>query len=128
MAKLKVSISTYNEIASLLELQGIKLGENNNQLILEKDTQLLSPIDYRLVTIRRDVADIAAKSYNIQNIDNNVSFVEYVNELFNFVLKGEIPQKQTNTLTIERITDTSEGLDVKTQSHQGLHKTNPNWK
>jgi hypothetical protein len=100
-----VSISTYNEIAGLLETQGIKLGDNHKEITLEKNMELLSPIDYRLVTIRRDVADIAAKSYNQQNFDNHEDFVEYVNKLFNFILKGELPeQKSNNTLTIERST------------------------
>jgi len=60
--KLSVSLSTYNEIAELLEKHGISTAEKR-ELILEKGTQLEAPVSYKLVTIRRDAAGIAAQAY-----------------------------------------------------------------
>lgn len=60
--KIKISVSAYNEIATALERLGVK-ADGTTELTLEKGTQLSCPIDFKMVTIRRDVATIAAQCY-----------------------------------------------------------------
>lgn len=84
--KLTVSIPTFNEIAGLLEKEGVKI--NGQSLTLEKGTGLVPPIDYRLVTIRRDCVIEAAKIYNPYKCSN---FVELVDEIYQYVLHEKKP-------------------------------------
>lgn len=103
MTELRVSIACYNEIANALEAQGKKV-ERGAIITLEKDDKIINPIDWRLVTLRRDTADIAAKVYNdntktlVYN-DNTKTFVEFSKEFYEYVLTGNISNSaktQTN--------------------------------
>lgn len=60
--RIKVSTAAYNEIATALERLGVK-ADGTTELTLEKGTQLTCPIDFKMVTIRRDIASIAATCY-----------------------------------------------------------------
>ena len=86
--KLIVSIPTFNEIASLLEKEGIKIN-SDRALTLEKGVALAPPVDYRLVTIRRDVLIESIKLVNNINIGEVSDFIEFTNKLFNYVLIGK---------------------------------------
>lgn len=91
--KLLVSLSTYNEIAEILEKKGISTAEQR-ELTLEKGTQLEAPVSYKLVTIRRDAAGIAALVYKDQNMIND--FVDFCDEVYNYIMYGkpEEPKKE----------------------------------
>lgn len=90
MPKIKVSNDTYNELYEACTLAGYKLGENVTSLTIDKDTSITNVINFRLVTMRRDVADIASKTYQH---DTGVKFVDYVNELYEFILNGKAEVK-----------------------------------
>lgn len=89
--KLSVSLSTYNEIAELLEKKGISTAEQR-ELTLEKGTQLEAPVSYKLVTIRRDAAGIAAQVYqrtvNIEN-DEDIHFIDFANRVYEYIMYGK---------------------------------------
>src|SRR5208282_3824282 len=86
MAKLTVSIATFNEIAGELEKQGIKANDGR-AITLEKGTALQPPIDYRLVTIRRDCVIEAAKIFG----HSDKTFIDLVDEIFRYVVYNEKP-------------------------------------
>jgi len=86
--KLVVSVPTFNEIASLLEKEGIKIN-SDLVLTLEKGVALVPPIDYRLTTIRRDVLIESIKLVNNINISEVSDFIEFTDKLFNYVLIGK---------------------------------------
>jgi hypothetical protein len=88
MRILKVSISTYNEIAGLLEQEGVKINASGS-LELQKDVKLVSPVDFRLATIRRDVANVAA-----QVCKDSGEFIEFTSKLFDFVLNGKKEEEE----------------------------------
>ena len=112
MTKLVVSQDTYNEIASLLEQQGIKVGEGR-PLQIEKGTEIKGPYDFRLVTIRRDCLTEASKCYQSPTIDNpddagwrcindTTHFINHIDKVYQWVLSGEKPKeeaKQPSTST-----------------------------
>ncbi len=85
--KLNVSIATFNEIANALEQKGLKLSKDDT-IILGKDISLQPPIDYRLVTIRRDCVTEAAKVS-----DGSGDFIELVDKIYQFVLYGKKEDK-----------------------------------
>ena|ERR1700677_1407412 len=93
MNEIKVSIASYNEIASALEQQGRKL-EYGKPITIEKDDRIINPIDYKLATIRRDCADICAKVYNEGHMEKGINFIEFCNHLFNFVLTNKLPNEE----------------------------------
>lgn len=86
---LKVSMDTFSEISDALEREGRKLGDAKI-IQLEKTDTLAQPYNFKLVTIRRDVADIAAKAYK-----GHDSFIDLVKELYDFVLEG--PKSEVET-------------------------------
>lgn len=86
--KLTVSIPTFNEIAGLLEKEGVKI--NGQSLTLEKGTGLVPPIDYRLVTIRRDCVIEAAK---IWSGNCGETFIDTVEAIYQYVLHEKKPSK-----------------------------------
>ena len=97
MIKLTVSIATFDEIAQLLEQQGLKVNDGK-QLILEKGTFLVPPIDFRLATIRRDCVMEAAKIY-VKGVDDN--FIDLVNEIYQYVVFGKKDEKLNLVINTE---------------------------
>lgn len=85
--KLTVSIPTFNEIAGLLEKEGQKI--NGISLTLEKGTALVPPIDYRLVTIRRDCVIEATKIWS--DLNYTIDFVEFADQIYQYVLNEKKP-------------------------------------
>lgn len=84
--RIKVSVSAYNEIATALERLGVK-ADGTTELTLEKGTQLSCPIDFKMVTIRRDVATIAATCYKDEAaLHAPLDFVTFCDKLMNWVL------------------------------------------
>lgn len=89
MPTITISVPAYNEIAAILEQQGHGMGDGKT-LTIERGTQLKSPIDFRMVTIRRDVADIATKANVAVDREN---FMKFVKELYEWVVQ----EKPANT-------------------------------
>lgn len=87
MSKITVSISTFNEIASILEKKGQKLGENATTLTLDKGDFLAPEHDLRMATIRGSVAQTAATAWKGSNYP--VDFIKFVDELYNYILTGK---------------------------------------
>ena len=85
MIKLTVSIATFNELAGVLEQQGLKVNDGKT-LTLDKGTFLVPPIDFRLATIRRDCVMEAAKIWREGQAQ---SFIETVNEIYQYVVFGK---------------------------------------
>lgn len=81
--KLTVSVPTFNEVAGLLEKEGHKV--NGVSLTLEKGTFLVPPIDYRLVTIRRDCVIEATKIYDKEYHN----FIDLTDKIYQYVLEGK---------------------------------------
>ncbi len=83
--KLVVSVPTYNEIAGLLEKEGVKIN-SDRALTLEKGVALAPPIDYRRVTIRRDCVIEASKICIVQDED----IVDLANRIYQYVLNEKL--------------------------------------
>ena len=90
--KLKISIASYNEIAAALEKHGVKVNELP-ELTLEKNIHVLEhPIDFRLATMRRDAAGIAAQVCKTEDI---LAFLGFTEAIYAYVLNGDnIGKKQ----------------------------------
>ena len=88
--KITVSLPTFNEIAGLLEQQGIKINEGRS-VMLEKGTALVPPVDMRLATIRRDCANIAGVVFKTNDI---IGFLTFTDILYHYVLFGKYDQPE----------------------------------
>ncbi len=83
--KLIVSVACFNEIAGLCEKEGVKINSNGT-ITLEKGLFLVPPIDYRLVTIRRDCIIEASKICVAQDED----IVDCANRIYQYVLNEKL--------------------------------------
>lgn len=84
--KITISTASYDEIASILEKQGFKLGTNVAEIVLAKGTEITQPVDFRLATIRRDCANLASRVYQRRH---EAGFIEFTDEVFQYVLNGK---------------------------------------
>ena len=108
-AKIKLSIPSYHEIAGNLEAAGIKLTENET-LIIDKDVSLERPIDWRLLTVRKDCIIEAAKVYR-HPVDPNGDFeitdcqhfLNFVEELYQYILNGKKPDTEAKNAEVKEI-------------------------
>lgn len=92
--KIKISTQAYNEIATALERLGVK-ADGKTELTLEKGTQLSCPIDFKMVTIRRDIASIAAQSFNGEGQafkEQTDGFVNFCKQLTEWIMSEEKPE------------------------------------
>lgn len=99
---LNVSMETYEEIFNALEANGIK-NSRDASITISKDVSIKSPINYRQVTVRRDVLEQVVKVYEprMNNdgsacLTDSVHFINFFNDVYNYVLKGEIPTPPEN--------------------------------
>lgn len=83
--RIKVSVAAYNEIATALERLGVK-ADGTTELTLEKGTQLSCPIDFKMVTIRRDIASIAAQ---VSKQASPNDFVLFCDTLMNWIVQKD---------------------------------------
>lgn len=106
LTNINVSVECFNEIANALEASGKKVNAEN-PITLTKDISIKSPIDYRQVTIRKDVMDIATRAYEPQMnadgfcITDSAHYINFINDVYNYIFKGEMP---TNTPTVQSTT------------------------
>lgn len=84
MARIKVSVATYNEIATALELTGQNLNSGAN-LVIEKGTTLECPMDFRLATIRRDCLIEAVKLLSSKGSYMGSEVIQVASDMYNFV-------------------------------------------
>lgn len=94
--KLTLSIPTYNELANAIEQRGGNINNRQGNLILEKGTLLVPPVDLRQTTIRRDVLIEATKVYIGEDGQRGASkvkeFVEFCQTLYEWVYDGKLPE------------------------------------
>lgn len=99
MQKLDVSLATYDEIAGLLEQKGIKIN-TGEALTLSKTDKLVPPVDFRLVTIRRDVMGICTPAYkspldpNGNPITDSADYIKFVDDNFQYILHGKTKSEE----------------------------------
>lgn len=82
--KIPVSSPTFNEIAQQLEQHGIHIGQKDT-IQLEKTQLLIPPINYKIVTIRRDVLAAVVQT----NIPSN-QLIDFCEQVFEWVHTGKI--------------------------------------
>ena len=102
--ELKVSEQCYNEIANALDAAGKKVVPGA-VLTIEKDISIVNPLDWRLITLRRDVIDIAAKVYaesDDQDRQTITNFVQFASSCFEFVKLGTVPEKESKKVPPKR--------------------------
>lgn len=95
-----VSMECFNELANALEAQGQKVNPEN-PITVTKDIKIKGPIDYRQVTIRKDVLIEVAKVYKtpVDNREMEVSdskhFINFLDNIYEYILKGTKPEDKT---------------------------------
>lgn len=100
-AEISVSIPTYDEILNALDAKGIRLAPDTD-IVLTKDIKIIAPVNYKQVTIRRDVLEQVAKVYKAPidgdfEITDSEHFINFFNDVYNYVLKGERPAAKNKT-------------------------------
>lgn len=92
MPAIKVSSACYNEIATALEKQGLKLGVNVKGLTIDQDMSIVDPVDWRAATVRKDCVTIACStSPRIVDCDTGkTNLIEIAEEMFQYVLTGKV--------------------------------------
>jgi hypothetical protein len=104
MAKtsIKISIPTFHEIAQRLEESGVKLNDADT-ITLNKDISLERPIDWRLLTVRKDCVTEAIKVYRHPTQDGEYEiadsshFLNFVEDIYNYVLSEKKPDEKPTT-------------------------------
>lgn len=86
--KISVSLPTYNELISVLEIQGYKLGINTAEITIKKNDEIVRPLDVRLAMIRRDCLSEAVK--------HGGDWFKVANQMYEWVTTGEINKTEIN--------------------------------
>lgn len=100
----KVSLETFNEIANALEASGKTINKESD-ITLTKDISIKGPIDYRQVTIRKDILEFVKDVYmsplndDMNQISDSEHFLNFFDDVYNYVLKGERPTAKPATET-----------------------------
>ena len=96
--ELKVSLATYDEIAGALEQAGAQINRGE-ALNISKSDKLSPPVDFRLVTIRRDIVTECSKVYsspfdeNGRAISDAADFLKFADAVYQYVLNNKLPTK-----------------------------------
>jgi hypothetical protein len=98
MTDIKVTTATYNEIVQTLTNNG-RIFKPGDPIVIQKDERLLPPVDYKLATVRRDCADICAKVYNSSHMEKGITFIEFCNVLYQFVLNDKLPVNKQSLIS-----------------------------
>lgn len=104
---INVSMECFNELANALEAQGQKVNPEN-PITVTKDIKIKGPIDYRQVTIRKDVLVEVSKVYKTpvdereMEVSDSTHFINFLDDVYKYIFKGEKPKTQeTKTTTVE---------------------------
>lgn len=89
--KLVLSIPTFHELAAALEKMGIKTSDAKT-LIIEKGSDLQPPIDWRLVIVRKDCAEIITKLFEFY--PDGTSIPVAIEELFQYIVHHKLPDEE----------------------------------
>ena len=107
MSKISIAVSvpTFHEISQKLEENGKKLNDAS-EITLTKDTALERPLDWRLITVRKDCVIEAAKiyqaKYNTDNSDHPYficdpnDFIKLCDKIYNYVVHEIKPTQSTD--------------------------------
>jgi hypothetical protein len=82
--ELHVTEATYNEIATAMQASGQQL-TSGSEIVLTKDIMVKNPLDLRMVSIRKDAAEIAAKAYG----GPHDGFIEFADKITDYILHGK---------------------------------------
>lgn len=85
MPTIKVSSACYNEIATALEKQGLKLGVNVKGLTIDQDMTIVDPVDWRAATVRKDCIVAAANATCVET-----GIIILADQMFQYVLTGKV--------------------------------------
>lgn len=117
MAKqsLKVSTAAFHEIVAAMDKTGIKFDKDKDSLTLTPDIALEPPLDWRLIQVRKDCVVEAGKVYKSRMNDNeievtdSVHFVNFVKDIYNYVLNGDTPENKPTETAIDQKTKIKSG-------------------
>lgn len=93
----KVSLETFNEIANALEATGKTINKDAD-IILTKDMSIKGPIDYRQVTIRKDVLEFVKDVYKapmedgLFEVSDSNHFINFFDDVYTYILEGKKPE------------------------------------
>lgn len=99
LTNINVSLSTYDEIFNALTALDVKVNRDA-PITITKDMSIKNPINYKQVTIRKDMMQIAAMCYKTPinekdfEVSNSEHFCKFADDLYNYVLTGELPNKK----------------------------------
>jgi|SRR5665213_1411137 len=82
--ELHVTQATYNEIVVAMQASGQQLSPGV-EIVLTKDIMVKNPLDLRMIAIRKDAADVAAKVFAGPPKD----FVEFADQMTSYILNGK---------------------------------------
>ena len=99
-ADINVSLETFNEIANALEARGIKVNKDA-PISITKDIKIKGPVDYRQVTIRKDVLMEIAKVYKTPiikdfEVSDSKHFINFLDEVYLYILLGKAKPEPVN--------------------------------
>lgn len=100
--QIALSVASFHELAQKLELLGIKVSDAKT-LIIEKGTDLKPPIDWRLVTVRKDCAELITKLMEWH--PDNTDIIMAIDELYNYIVFHKMPELEelpNNVLTLTK--------------------------
>lgn len=96
MATLQLSMSSYGEIFTLLKRQGIEINDGQ-ALTIEKGTALVPPVDFRMVALRQNCLDAAARAYVAPvnskdfNVQDDARFIKFCEAIYQWAFTGKAP-------------------------------------
>lgn len=82
--ELHVTEATYNEIASAMQASGQTLTAGS-EIVLTKDIMVKNPLDLRMIAIRKDAAEVVAKTYN----GPPDGFIDFADKVTDYILHGK---------------------------------------
>lgn len=106
MAKLtnvNVSQEAFEEILNALEAQGVQLNRDN-PITITKDISIKGPVNYRQVTIRKDIMQIAAMCYKTPiekefEVSNSDHFCKFAEDLYQYAMTGKVSNQESKEPT-----------------------------
>lgn len=123
-------MSTYGELFTLLKQQGIEINDGQ-ALTIEKGTALVPPVDFRMVALRQNCLDAAARAYVAPfnskefNVQDDARFIKFCEAIYQWAFTGKAPDilETTNYLNQPETKETKE--TAKPKKDAGVTKIIP---